>query len=40
MGYQAMFVLRDILEGKDLKENIYTGLDECTAATADSCLAR
>ncbi len=40
MGYQAMYMLRDVLEGKDIKENIYTGLDECTAATADTCLAQ
>jgi len=40
MGYQAMYVLRDVLEGKDLREDIYTGLDECTIENADSCLVR
>jgi ribose transport system substrate-binding protein len=40
MGYQAMYLLRDVLEGKDITGNIYTGLDECTPETADTCVAR
>ena len=40
MGYRAMYLLRDVLDGKDMTGDVYTGLDECTPETADSCLAR
>ncbi len=40
MGYRAMFVLRDMLEGKTITGDIYTGLDECTPANVDTCLKR
>lgn len=39
MGYKAMFILKDLVEGKDVEDPIYTGLDVCTAENADSCLA-
>ena len=39
MGYQAMFILKDLAEGTEVEDPIYTGLDVCTAENADSCLA-
>ena len=38
MGYRAMFVLKDIVEGKSVADPIYTGLDVCTPDNATSCL--
>lgn len=40
MGYKAMFILKDIVDGKQVEDPIYTGLDVCTADNADSCLAQ
>ncbi|MXN63995.1 substrate-binding domain-containing protein [Stappia sp. GBMRC 2046] len=40
MGYRAMFVLKDLAEGKSVEDPIYTGLDVCTPDNADSCLAQ
>ena len=39
MGYMAMFIMKDLVEGKEVDDPIYTGLDVCTAENADSCLA-
>ena len=39
MGYRAMYILKDIAEGEEVEDPIYTGLDVCTAQNADSCLA-
>ncbi len=39
MGYKAMFVLKDLVDGKTVEDPIYTGLDICTEANFDSCLA-
>jgi ribose transport system substrate-binding protein len=40
MGYRAMFVLRDLADGKPVLEDpIYTGLDVCTEANQDTCLS-
>lgn len=39
MGYRAMYILKDIVEGQEVEDPIYTGLDVCTAQNADSCLA-
>ena len=39
MGYRAMFILKDILENKEVQDPIYTGLDVCTPDNADSCLS-
>jgi ribose transport system substrate-binding protein len=39
MGYRAMFILKDLVEGKPVDDPIYTGLDVCTADNADSCLS-
>ena len=38
MGYRAPTVMIDILNGKAVAPVIYTGLDECTQETADSCI--
>jgi ribose transport system substrate-binding protein len=38
MGYRAPTVMIDILNGTAVDPVIYTGLDECTQETADSCI--
>ncbi|WP_343081633.1 sugar-binding protein [Ostreiculturibacter nitratireducens] len=40
MGYKAMFILKDIKEGKSVEDPIYTGLDVCNNDNADSCLGQ
>jgi ribose transport system substrate-binding protein len=40
MGYKAPFVMRDLVEGKAVDPVLYTGLDECTQANVDKCLAK
>jgi ribose transport system substrate-binding protein len=40
MGYRAMFILKDLVEGKEVDDPIYTGLDVCTADNADTCLVQ
>ena len=40
MGYQAMFIMKDLAEGNSVEDPIYTGLDVCTSENADSCLAQ
>lgn len=40
MGYRAMFVMHDLANGKSVAPTVYTGLDTCTAATADTCLKK
>ena len=40
MGYMAMFIMKDIVEGKQVDDPIYTGLDVCDNANHDSCLAQ
>lgn len=39
MGYKAMFVLKDLAEGKEVEDPMYTGLDVCTAENIDTCIA-
>ena len=39
MGYRAMFILQDIVNGKEVDDPIYTGLDVCTPDNIDSCLS-
>jgi ribose transport system substrate-binding protein len=39
MGYKAMYMLLDIVGGKDVEDPTYTGLDVCTPENADSCLS-
>lgn len=38
MGYKSMFILKDIVEGKDVEDPIYTGLDICSNENIDSCV--
>ena len=39
MGYKAMYMLKDLKEGKAKpKDPTYTGLDVCTPKTADTCV--
>ena len=38
MGYQAMHILKELKEGKQVEDPIYTGLDVCTPENADNCL--
>jgi ribose transport system substrate-binding protein len=38
MGYQSMFIMKDLVEGKEVEDPIFTGLDVCTQDNADSCL--
>ncbi len=40
MGYRAMYILRDIREGKDVPEINYTGLDVCLPENVDSCIGQ
>ena len=40
MGYRAMFLLKDLAEGKSVSDPIYTGLDVCTQDNYSSCLAQ
>ena len=40
MGYKAMFILKDLVEGKSVDDPIYTGLDVCQNDNADKCLAQ
>ena len=39
MGYRAMFILKDIVDGKQVDDPIYTGLDVCTPENIDNCLS-
>ena len=39
MGYQAMFILKKIKEGKSVEDPIYTGLDVCEPENQDTCLS-
>lgn len=38
MGYRAPAVMLDLLNGTAVEPVIYTGLDECTQETAESCI--
>lgn len=40
MGYRSMFILKDLIEGKEVEDPIYTGLDVCTQENVDTCLAQ
>ena len=39
MGYKAMFILKDLVDGKTVEDPIYTGLDVCEPENQDSCLS-
>ena len=38
MGYKAMFILKDIVEGRAVDDPIYTGLDVCTNDNIATCV--
>lgn len=38
MGYKAPDVLIELIEGKTVEDPLFTGLDECTPETADTCI--
>jgi len=40
MGYKAMFILKDIAEGKEVDDPIYTGLDVCNNENHAGCLVQ
>ena len=40
MGYKAPSVMIQLIEGKKVDDPVFTGLDECTAATADTCIQK
>jgi ribose transport system substrate-binding protein len=40
MGYRAPTVMIDLIEGKEVDDVIFTGLDECTADNVDTCIAK
>jgi ribose transport system substrate-binding protein len=40
MGYRAPTVMIEMIEGKAVEPIIFTGLDECTQETAESCIAK
>jgi ribose transport system substrate-binding protein len=40
MGYRAPSVMLDLIAGKAVEPVIYTGLDECTQETAETCIAK
>lgn len=39
MGYNAMFILQDIVSGENVPEINFTGLDVCTPDNADTCVS-
>ena len=40
MGYKAPSVMISLIEGKPVEDTIFTGLDECTKATVDTCIQK
>ena len=40
MGYKAPSVMIDQIEGKKVDDPVFTGLDECTKETADTCIQK
>jgi len=40
MGYKAPTVMIELIEGKKVPDPVFTGLDECTKATLDTCIAK
>ncbi|MCA1490441.1 sugar-binding protein [Sinorhizobium alkalisoli] len=40
MGYKAPQVMLDLIAGKPVEDPVYTGLDECTKDTADTCIQK
>ncbi|WP_224701024.1 substrate-binding domain-containing protein [Devosia aquimaris] len=40
MGYLAPSVMIDLIEGKEVADPVFTGLDECTKDTVDTCIQK
>ncbi|RUY50916.1 sugar ABC transporter substrate-binding protein, partial [Mesorhizobium sp. M7A.F.Ca.CA.001.13.2.1] len=40
MGYKAPSVMIDLIEGKAVADPVFTGLDECTKDTVDTCIQK
>jgi ribose transport system substrate-binding protein len=40
MGYKAPSVMISLIEGKKVDDPVFTGLDECTKDTADTCIQK
>ena len=40
MGYKAPGVMIALIEGKKVDDPVFTGLDECTKATVDTCIQK
>ena len=40
MGYKAPSVMMDLIAGKTVADPVFTGLDECTKDTADTCIQK
>ena len=40
MGYKAPSVMIDLIKGNKVDDPVFTGLDECTKETADTCIQK
>ena len=40
MGYKAPTVMISLIKGEKVDDPVFTGLDECTSATADTCIQK
>ncbi|HEY1382036.1 MAG TPA: substrate-binding domain-containing protein [Dongiaceae bacterium] len=40
MGYKAPSVMMDLIAGKKVDDPVFTGLDECTKDTVDTCIQK
>ena len=40
MGYKAPTVMIDLIAGKPVQDPVFTGLDECTKDTVDTCIQK
>src|SRR5215510_12267714 len=40
MGYKATGVMIDLIQGKKVDDPVFTGLDECTKDTVDTCIQK
>jgi ribose transport system substrate-binding protein len=40
MGYLAPGVMIDLIEGKEVADPVFTGLDDCTKDTTDTCIQK
>jgi ribose transport system substrate-binding protein len=40
MGYKAPSVMLDLIAGKKVEDPVFTGLDECTKDTVDTCIQK